>query len=247
MEYNNQGGYYDVQGVYHNPQPQANPQMVNQYQNGYVQQANQNGYAQQQINYQNNYPQYAQQYQQPVSPAPQKKKKFANSGWLKIVIYVVVAIVAAVIISTVDGNTTDKLIGTWEYSQQIEYDDGYSFGVTENMVLTEGEYYQEINEEKTKASMMDMYDEIIVDEGITEEDVLLSGYASMQAFKEAMFEADYQGLLEIYEENKGTWRIEKGEFIFKEAGTTEEFRTVYEIDGDTLRLITDGITLTRVK
>lgn len=41
--------------------------------------------------------------------------------------------------------------------------------------------------------------------------------------------------------------LRNGEFIFQSAGSSKEFTTEYEVDGDTLKLLTDGIVLTKVK
>lgn len=216
---NNQINNYGEQGEYHSPQ-----QSPNTY-----------------------YPQ--QPYVEPVQQGKKKKRlNFPKVNWSKFIVKAVLLLVIGVGVTAFDGNKEDKLIGTWTYSYEMKFDDGVVFEVTENLIFTDGHYNWELDEEKTKASLMTVYESEIIEEGITEDDVVLLGYASVQDFKEEMVDLEYERITDyIGSENSGTWRIEKGQFIFTREGTTEQLTTDYKLDGDTLELVQDGITLTRVE
>lgn len=158
-------------------------------------------------------------------------------------------IIVAIIFGVVDDNTTDKLIGTWTYTENIVVDEKHSFDAVVNLDLKDGSYEWYIDEEKTRQNMDEMYESMIVNYEITESDVKDDGYSSIADFKQACIDENIDSM--IYEYNSvtrsGKWRIENNSFLFTETGATEEYRTLYEIDGDTLILETDGITLSKVK
>ncbi len=220
--------------------------MNNSYQNN---QQNNYGYVGMDYPQQNVNLQSDNQYQNLYGQQPEKKKrfKFPKVDWSRFIGGAIALILIGVGISIFDSNKADKLIGTWAYTYEIEFSDGYRFDLTENLVITEGHYAWEIDEEKTKEAMMSMYDEIIIDKGLTVDDIVASGYESVQDMKEKIVDEDYIAIEEHIGEDSGTWRIEKGKFIFMRTGSAQEFTTDYELDGDTLMLIQDDITLTKVK
>ncbi len=184
-----------------------------------------------------------------LSKKGKKTKKQKTKGGIKLprfVISIIAVIIVAVVIGITDNNTKNDLIGTWEYVEPTEYDEVFTVDVTWNFVLTEDSYMWKINEEDTKESLLVFYDKLIDYYEITEETVKLDGYTSLEDFKQTLLEADMADLAGFGRES-GTWRIEEGEFLFKRTGESEEYRTDYRLEGDTLELLLDEIVLTRVK
>ena len=110
--------------------------------------------------------------------------------------------------------------------------------------MNEDTYSFGVNKEKTEEALLACYDEMLEYYEVTEAILLDQGYTSVDDFKAKTLEAD---MASIEEAETGTWRIDEGAFIFKRTGETTEYSTEYELDGDTLNLITDGIVCKRVK
>lgn len=177
-----------------------------------------------------------------------EKKQKTKSGirMPRFVISIIAMILVGVVISAIDSNTKNDLIGTWQYTEPTEYDEVFTVDVVWNFVLTEDTYVWEINEEDTKENLLTFYDKLISYYEITEESVKLEGYESLDDFKQTMLEIDMADLGAVAKDS-GTWRINEGEFLFKRTGEDEEYRTEYKLEGDTLELLLDEIVLTRVK
>lgn len=168
----------------------------------------------------------------------------------RLIVYVVAFIVVIAVFAIIDGNTKKDLMGTWAYTYTVEYDEDMDVEITEYFELTDGRYRWYIDREETKNSLLKAYDEYFKTKEITEEDVIEAGFKSIEDCKQSWLEEDLKYLVDDYNEadgGVGTWKIDRGTFLFIEDGTSTEYKTEYRIEDDTLYLQTDGIVLTRVK
>ena len=174
-------------------------------------------------------------------------KKFDVKRILGTVIGVVIVVA---ILFVIDGKAEKELLGTWAYSYTTEYVEDLDVELTEYFEVTEGRYRWYMDREETKASLLKAYDEYFKSQEITEEDVIASGYESIEDCKAQWLEEDLKNIVDDYNEDPGagSWQINQGTFLFIEDGTSREYKTEYRIeDGNTLYLQTDGLILTKVK
>lgn len=172
---------------------------------------------------------------------------FAKIG-MSFIGTLVVSFVLIMITGSQDLGIEEKLIGTWTYTEHLELQNDFEFDATVYLELTDGHYRWYIDEDKTMDSLVELYEKQVAYYGITEESVQSIGYDDIEDYVDDLASKDLDICVEMFEEDvgKGTWRIYEGKFIFKPDGDTEESQTLYELDGDTLELKTDGITLERV-
>lgn len=167
----------------------------------------------------------------------------------KTIITIVVFVATIAVLAIVDGKAEKELMGTWAYAYTTEYAEDLDVELTEYFEVTEGRYRWYMDREETKASLLKAYDEYFKSEEITEEDIIKSGYKSIEDCKAQWLEEDLKNIVDDYNEDPGagTWQINQGTFLFIEDGTSREYKTEYRIEDDTLYLQTDGLILTKVK
>lgn len=167
----------------------------------------------------------------------------------KTIITIVVFVATIAVLAIVDGKAEKELMGTWAYAYTTEYAEDLDVELTEYFEVTEGRYRWYMDREETKASLLKAYDEYFKSEEITEEDIIKSGYKSIEDCKAQWLEEDLKNIVDDYNEDlgAGTWQINQGTFLFIEDGTSREYKTEYRIEDDTLYLQTDGLILTKVK
>ncbi|MBE6803746.1 MAG: hypothetical protein IJA43_04675 [Clostridia bacterium] len=174
-------------------------------------------------------------------------KKFDVKRLIGTIVGVVLVVA---VLAIVDGNAEKKLLGTWAYTYDVEYEEGVDVELTEFLEFTEGEYRWYMDRETTKTALLKTYDEYFEEYEVTEEDVIAAGYKSFEDCKTQWLEEDLEYIVDDYNEEeggKGTWQINRGEFTFIEEGTSAEFITDYKIEDGKLYLQTDGLVLTKVK
>ena len=167
----------------------------------------------------------------------------------KTIITIVVFVATIAVLAIVDGKAEKELMGTWAYAYTTEYAEDLDVELTEYFEVTEGRYRWYMDREETKASLLKAYDEYFKSEEINEEDIIKSGYKSIEDCKAQWLEEDLKNIVDDYNEDpgSGTWQINQGTFLFIEDGTSREYKTEYRIEDDTLYLQTDGLILTKVK
>ena len=167
----------------------------------------------------------------------------------KTIITIVVFVATIAVLAIVDGKAEKELMGTWAYAYTTEYAEDLDVELTEYFEVTEGRYRWYMDREETKASLLKAYDEYFKSEEINEEDIIKSGYKSIEDCKAQWLEEDLKNIVDDYNEDPGagTWQINQGTFLFIEDGTSREYKTEYRIEDDTLYLQTDGLILTKVK
>lgn len=162
---------------------------------------------------------------------------------------IIVLIVVAVVISCFDGGKRDKIIGTWSYSKEWEYDDEFTVDVVMNLEFDEDTYRWYIDEEKTEKNLNELYDRCTSYYGITEEQLREKGYESVESYKQVCLTDDMETLKKWVEEEEpgGTWRITNGKFVFTVTGDSEQYYNEFTIDGDILVIKgTESMELTKV-
>lgn len=193
----------------------------------------------------NSFPQVNVPYGQPQAGNGTKSAK--KNPLIRILCSVLGVVIVFVGLFIFDNKKTKDLLGTWTYAESFEYDEAFDVDCQVNFELKEGTFRFYIDEEKTEENLLAFYEEYFDYHGITDEDIIAE-YGSKEECLEQILEEDMNWLLDEFnkESNDGTWRIEKGKFFFKYSDSSTEYETEYSVDGDTLELITDGITLTRV-
>lgn len=173
-----------------------------------------------------------------------------NVNVKKIIGAIIGVILVVAVLAITDGSAEKDLIGTWAYTYEFEYYEGTELEVTEYLEFADGTYRWYMDRETTKTALLKNYEEYFTLNEITEEDVIASGYESIEDCKAQWLEEDLKALVDDYNEEEGgagTWQINRGTFLFIENGTSTEYKTDYRLEDDTLYLQTDGITLTKVK
>lgn len=177
------------------------------------------------------------------------KKKNTKRLIIKIVLGIILIGLIVAIWFVANGKEEKALVGIWSRTYEKQYDQNLTFELTERLVLTEGRYRWALDEEKTTAALLDMYDIYLNVTNFNEEHYKAGGYDSAEDFKQSCVKEDIKNLKTYYLEDAGAgeWRAEDGVFYFLEDGKTAENKIEYRLEGNTLYLDTDGIELTKVQ
>lgn len=177
------------------------------------------------------------------------KKKNTKKLIIKIVLAVVLIGLLAAIWFIADGKAEKELVGIWTRTYEKSYDQNLTFELTERFILTEDRYRWALDEEKTTAALLEMYDIYLNVTNFEEEHYKAGGYESAEDFKNACVAEDIQNLKTYYLEDAGTgeWRIEEGAIFFLEDGKATEQRLPYRLEEGVLYLGEEQTALTKVQ